>query len=741
MPVMLTQGLYHAIKTSEGLSKAFEEVNKQLPLVQDTLTLAKGKVPYLDDATGASVKETLQQCGQNVQCLLEIFEALKDAEGRSIKKAYSQVVIHIGKRQDKIQVDVQSRTTKKLGHRHKPQEKSPLAEFTSDDLCLYTQPLELKDHEVGRAARVAIAEDGGLIRVGPKIYIRDGAGDFKLLDLGYTRARYVEAPQTNYSDEEQSDSDSSSDSSQEDSPDEEVRIVMQSEPGFASVDVDRGWNSDSSNSARESPSSSSTTEVTDELPDNHFNDWSSEDEDMVLKDVDESSNESMDTVSAVGSALSQDADDETDPDGDNSSDISLKSTISRQMWGDSDSGTERSDDEPESFTMEEPSEERFSDCRQLVIFSFNPLTNQVYRRFRFVYRWVGRLFNSPPIIHPTYALAVWPLGRNEILFADLAGSPQVTYFTRSLRTGARDICHISIQAKFSDCGQFLHLVCLDGRRDGNSELLHDGQTKAAEDLGRISQLYLRVSTYRLSKGKPARSPLRLVYKATVRLDCELLRKNGNCRLPASPLPNTITWTADHVYATESHSILRVYRLPLYRGVEERDLGQDAWRQVSDEKRNAPDSDSEMDLDEPKPAQVAFRNEKSIFLPNSASRRSVSFFPAPDEAIGTAKVDKEDTGKAKPSSKSHKQKSEGEKVVATVVISPEDSLINKEQPPYLGPPQVFYLTADEFGSWKRINEDDCGAGKDCAEAWSGGQLEARYERFDNEEDCDMVPYFR
>ncbi|RMJ18267.1 hypothetical protein CDV36_002093 [Fusarium kuroshium] len=699
--IKLIQGFYGAIKTSEGLPKAFDEVNKQLPLVQNTLTLAKGKVPYLDDATGASVKETLQQCGQNVQCLLEISEALKDAEGRSIKKAYSRVVIHIGKRQDKIQVDVQSRTTKKPGYRHKPQEKSPLAEFTSDDLCLYTQPLELKDHEVGRAARVAIAEDGGLIRVGPKIYIRDGA------DSENNRPG---APQTDHSDEEQSDSDSSSDSSQEDSSDEEVRTVMQSDPGFASVDVDRGWNSDSSNSARESPSSGSTTEVTDELPDDHFNDWFSEDEDMVLKDVDESSNESMDTVSAVGSALSQDADDETDPDGDNSSDISLKSTISRQMWGDSDSGTERSDDEPESFTMEEPSEERFSDCRQLVIFSFNPLTDQ-------------------------------PLGRNEILFADLAGSPQVTYFTRSLCTGARDICHISIQAKFSDCSQFLHLVCLDGRRDGNSEQLHDGQTKAAEDLGRISQLYLRASTYRLSKGKPARSPPRLMYKATVRLDCELLRKNGTCRLPASPLPNTITWTADHVYATESHSILRVYRLPLYRGVEERDLGQDGWRQVSDEKRNAPDSDSEMDLDELKLAQVVFRNEKSIFLPNSASRRSVSFFPAPDEEIGTAKVDKEDIGKAKPSSKSHKQKSEGEKVVATVVISPEDSLINKEQPPYLSPPQVFYLTADEFGSWKRINEDDCGAGKDCAEAWSGGQLEARYERFDNEEDCDIVPYFR
>ncbi|RSL50000.1 hypothetical protein CEP54_012155 [Fusarium duplospermum] len=671
--------------------------------------------------------------------------------------------------QDKIQVDVRSWTTKKLGHRHKQQKTSPLAEFTSDDLLLYTQPLELNGLEVGRAARVAIAEDGGLIRVGPKIYIRDGAGDFKLLDLGYSRARYVEeacrrgpwvamvhrrgvklaepednhpgAPQTDHSDEEQSDSDSSSDSSEEDSPDEEVQTVMQSEPGLASVDMERGWNSDSSNSARESPSSGSTTDVTDELPDDRFNDWFSEDEDMVLKDVDESSNESMATVSVVGSTLSQDADNETDAESDTSSDISLKSTISRQMWGDSDSEAERSDDEPESFTMEEPSEERFSDCRQLVIFSFNPSTEQVHRRFRFVYRWAGRLFNSPPIIHPTYALAVWPLGRNEILFADLAGSPQVTYFTRSLRTGARDICHISIQAKFSDCGQFLHLVCLDGRRDGKSGQPHDGQTKSAEALGRISQLYLRVSTYRLSKGKPARSLPRLVYKATVLLDCELLRKDGNCRLPASPLPYTITWTADHVYATESHRILRVYRLPLYRGVEERDLSQDASQQVSDEKRNTLDSDSEMDLDKPKPARVAFRNEKSIFLPNSASRRSVSFFPAPDEATGTAKVDKEDKGKAKPSSKSHKQKSEGGKVVATVVISPEDSLVNKEQLPYLGPPQVLYLTADEFGSWKRLNEDDCGAGKDCAEAWSGGQLEARYERFDNEEDCDIVPYFR
>ncbi|KAJ3458765.1 hypothetical protein MRS44_012874 [Fusarium solani] len=101
-----------------------------------------------------------------------------------------------------------------------------------------------------------------------------------------------------------------------------------------------------------------------------------------------------------------DASDDTNPTNDTSSDTSLRSTISRQVWGDSDSVTQRSDNEPEPIAMEETSEKWLSDYPQLDIFFPETSTNEIHRCFRFAYRWSSELFNSPPVIHPTHAPAI-----------------------------------------------------------------------------------------------------------------------------------------------------------------------------------------------------------------------------------------------------------------------------------------------------------------------------------------------
>jgi hypothetical protein len=40
------------------------------------------------------------------------------------------------------------------------------------------------------------------------------------------------------------------------------------------------------------------------------------------------------------------------------------------------------------------------------------------------------LYDSPPAFHPFETLAVWPLGGNNVLFADFEGN---TFFIRELR--------------------------------------------------------------------------------------------------------------------------------------------------------------------------------------------------------------------------------------------------------------------------------------------------------------------
>lgn len=59
--------------------------------------------------------------------------------------------------------------------------------------------------------------------------------------------------------------------------------------------------------------------------------------------------------------------------------------------------------------------------------------------FRFIYPLSVMLYESPPVIHPTKTLVVWPLCRGEVLFADFEGK---TYFIRKARPSTHNSTYI-----------------------------------------------------------------------------------------------------------------------------------------------------------------------------------------------------------------------------------------------------------------------------------------------------------
>ncbi|KAL1860555.1 hypothetical protein Daus18300_009188 [Diaporthe australafricana] len=355
------------------------------------------------------------------------------------------------------------------------------------------------------------------------------------------------------------------------------------------------------------------------------------------------------------------------------------------------------------------------------------------RAFRFARKATGLLFSSPPAIHPTQNLIVWPLGGDEVLFAHFSPDKK-TFFTRVLGAGVRKtMCHISIQARFSPCGQYLHFACIDGS-------VTDARDDADQPIKEIKDLRLRVTTYRLSRRKLARSSPRLIYRTS----CPLYPRrpsHGDGRISVAPLPWTLTWDwsddhgGAHVYACESSRILHVVRAPLFAEVEARERSLDGLR--------AEDYDG---------ALFAFENTQPVFLPRSADSRRVHFFPHLGGTNG--KERKKKSGGGKHSGKGKPGVGDGGKAndpfVVTVIISSEDT---DNQPGgdnrgYSGRAQVAHLTRAQFGSWARLGyakgDGDSSKLKNRGtmrvETWRG-QLLSKFEKFDRTDDCDIVPYIR
>ena len=65
--------------------------------------------------------------------------------------------------------------------------------------------------------------------------------------------------------------------------------------------------------------------------------------------------------------------------------------------------------------------------------------------FRFSHPLSVMLYDSPPVIHPTKPLIVWPLCRGEVLFADFEGK---TYFIREARPSTHKSTSICSQSHF-----------------------------------------------------------------------------------------------------------------------------------------------------------------------------------------------------------------------------------------------------------------------------------------------------
>lgn len=323
---------------------------------------------------------------------------------------------------------------------------------------------------------------------------------------------------------------------------------------------------------------------------------------------------------------------------------------------------------------------------EVQVFRKPDLGQSPQRVFRFIHSSPSSLFASPPVFHHSKPLLVWPLGDGDILFADYENN---TYFTRRMRFGYKSSCQISVQCRFSTCGAYLHIVSLDGfiYKDSDEDDL----------LG----LRLHVSTHRLSERKTSRSPPRLVFRTALSLPATYTE---TVQLSVSTLPYTLTWAEKHIFVTHSETPLRVYRMPLFKQVEE------------------------MDITEKAPKAV-FVNAAEVYLPSSVETRKVYFFD----------------GNSQAQKKKSKNK---EQYVAQVIMGAQNRTVlrtgSAERAQKCGQtlPQGVHLTESQFGKWEGVDmaSGNSNAEKlERAETWKGGHLDAKFERFDRSEDCDIVPY--
>ncbi|KAK0464302.1 uncharacterized protein EV420DRAFT_1637875 [Desarmillaria tabescens] len=193
------------------------------------------------------------------------------------------------------------------------------------------------------------------------------------------------------------------------------------------------------------------------------------------------------------------------------------------------------------------------------------------------------LYDSPPVIHPTSSLIVWPLGCGDVLFADFLNN---TYFSRRLRPSTAYTRQIFMKCRFSLCGQYLHVACLEGQ-------LRPQQRKKGDQPVRLA---LMVSTYYLCGKKSSRSPPTLIHRARVALGAQPYTSVSNP-------PYTLTWTPKELYFTCSDTQLKVYRICLFNP-----------------NKGNPDGSVPSVL---VPKEV-------FFLPETAQKRKVYFFPPDDD---------------------------------------------------------------------------------------------------------------
>ena len=322
--------------------------------------------------------------------------------------------------------------------------------------------------------------------------------------------------------------------------------------------------------------------------------------------------------------------------------------------------------------------------------------------FHFAKKIKNTIFASPPAFHPFKPLLIWPIGDQEILFANIANN---TYFTRQLCCSHRRSCHVSINSHFTKDGKYLHFAALEARQIEEFDVKRKGRTKSKGCL----DLALQVSTHRLSSRKTERCPPRLCFRTTVALD-------RRAKLYVADQPYTLTWTANDLYVASGKRTLSVIKIPLFRKTH-----------------------SSLTTQQQTNTSVCY-SQGAVYLPRMDQFRSVQYFPPrkPQEITETSAT----TSSAKPRRSKHHTNDDK----ATLVISSHCSVPAHDYfvpRSLISPPIVVYLDEEkDLGPWTcepPSTDKMAGAAKADQISPLAGRLKSRFETFDRNKDCDIVPF--
>ncbi|KAG0704006.1 hypothetical protein DFH29DRAFT_1068311 [Suillus ampliporus] len=549
---------------------------------------------------------------------------------------------------------------------------------------------------IGKASPAAFSADCQTLRIGTKLFAKDAAGNFAALPRlplhPHQSPAYVEefcrrgrfvvlACRTKLS---------ARDISAKDSLD---TAELKRFPGSTSTghQDDVGCSSDD-----ESTTDSSTeSEIETDSEDDGYESWSESstmfsedyifDDDMITPWADHFRDEDQDSKASdteVGSDF-----DEALIESDSSSD---EDPVSPSAFG---YGKKRNEDEydwDENYSSDEDGYRHFTAGRirrhesheeaQATITIFDTQTSlEAVQLFHLSRPLQSKVYGSPPIIHPTESLVVWPLGGGDVLFADFMDK---TYFVRRLRPSTLHTRHIFMKCQFSACGRFLHIAALEGQQPIKKKDL-------AEQ--RAINIAVLVSTYRLSRRKTSRSPPTLIHRIRVKL-------GSKESLSVTKLPYTVTWTPKDIYITCSDMVLRVYRIPLFKPAKEAQQEED----------------------------VVLMPRKPVFLPESSSNRQVHYFPSKSNPDGRG----ESTARIIIGSETRKQ--EEQVLEHGVEFSAIGRTFVTGERGEISPPIGCYINEEvDLGGWGRsydITEIPVQLGIGC--------LDRRLERFNPDDDCDF-----
>ncbi|OCB91439.1 hypothetical protein A7U60_g1317 [Sanghuangporus baumii] len=357
-------------------------------------------------------------------------------------------------------------------------------------------------------------------------------------------------------------------------------VVSEEEESVVLSDTDGNRELSGSPSSQSSEEESSTDEDSESENHPHVSRGPESTQESDSEDEDSDSGESRQSITS----------DESDSEGEN-----MSSAVSTESADEEGSDSEfilpvNSSDEsifdpvlPDRRRGVEPQERR--DYAQKASIIILDTSAGIPTRLFFHKQKVSRpLIDSPPVIHPSAPLAVWPVSNGDILFADFQAN---TYFIRHLRPSTYNARHISMKCHFSDCGRYLHIASFEMH-------VPFGPAHASDELPLVGRALL-VSSFRLCARQMTKSTPTLVHRVRINLTEAAMSV-------ATHLPYTLTWTPRELYLTCSSTALTIYKISLFH---------------------------------PKPTELehghaVLKPQRKIPLPGSAQSRAVYYFPHTNE---------------------------------------------------------------------------------------------------------------